>query len=51
MRAADIFSKQAIRAANTGWSAEARSAARAAQTEAVAAACRMVAPLPTTAIL
>ena len=42
MRAADIFSKQASRAAKTDWSAEARAAARAAETEAVAAACHLV---------
>jgi hypothetical protein len=48
MRAADIFSKQASRAAKTDWSAEARAAARAAETEAVAAACHLVAPPPTT---
>eukprot|EP00964_Phaeocystis_antarctica_P096759 scaffold63017_cov63-Phaeocystis_antarctica.AAC.4 len=46
MRAADIFSKQASRAAETDWSAKARAAARAAETEAVAAACHLVAPPP-----
>lgn len=51
MRAADIFSKQASRAANTDWSAEARAAARAAETEAVTAACHLVAPPLTTATL
>lgn len=46
MRAADIFSKQASRAAETDWSAKARAAARAAETKAVAAACHLVAPPP-----
>ena len=44
MRAADIFSKQERGAAPgrpTDWSAEARAAARTAETEAVAAACHL----------
>ena len=51
MRAAEIFSKQASRAANTDWSAEGRAAARAAEAEAVAAACQKVAPPLTAATL
>ena len=51
MRAAEIFSKQASRAANTDWSAEGRAAARAAEAEAVAAACPKVAPPLTAATL
>ena len=46
MRAANIFSDQATRAANANWTVEARAAARAAETEAAAAACRFVAPPP-----
>ena len=51
MRAAEIFSKQASRAANTDWSAEGRAAARAAEAEAVAAARQKVAPPLTAATL